>query len=120
MNAIQADVDATMRAVFAGDLADGGRQAESVEIDGRPVLGKLNFDAQETELVAGGWNENVKGVFSTLKSYFPNGFPKKMTSVLQCRVGGEACRYQVLDLNGDKDNRARLFIGLGAFTNRKG
>lgn len=123
MNAIQADVDATVRRIHATDFADTltGRQAESVKIDEREVIGVLSFEPSDVELVFGGTNEDIKGVFSTLKSYWPDGnFPKVLKSTLECIVNGRVENYQVRQINGDKDNRSRLMIGLAALHNRRG
>lgn len=122
MNAIQADVDATVRRIHAADFTDmaTGKQAESVKIDKREVMGVLSFEPTDVELIFGGTNEDIKGVFSALKSYWPNGdFPKVFKSTLECIVNGAVESYQVRQLNGDKNNGARLMIGLAALHNRK-
>ncbi len=119
MNAIETEADAALAWEYERVLSDKGAQAESVKIDGTPIPGNLSFDKQEIDLVPGGWNQDIKGMFSTLKSYFKGDFPKPMNSHLECTVRGQIRDYQIIDLNGDNDNRANLNIGLGAYHNRK-
>lgn len=120
MNQIETEADAALAWEYKNVLADNGEQAESILIDGRPVLGNLSFDNDEIALVMGGTNENITAVLHTLKSQFPDGmFPQPLTSKARVTVDGRVQFYQVRQLNGDKDNRAQLMIGLGAFTNRK-
>ena len=120
MTALETENAAALAEVYEGDLADNGVQAEAVTIDGAPVFGSLSFDSEQIQIMPGGWNENVKAVFSTLKSYFPTGYPKPFGSCMEVTANGRVTKYQVVQINGDKDNRASLQIGVAAFTNRKG
>ena len=120
MNVIDTENDAALAEVYENDLTDKGAQSESVKIDDRDdVKGTLDFDPTNVELIMGGTNEDVTAAFFTLKRYWPDrNYPKPLESVMEIVVNGRVKRYQVRQLNGDKDNRATLAIGIGAFSNR--
>lgn len=119
MTPIESENAAALDEIYSGDIADKGQQAESVTIDGVPVKGELSFDKDEIQLAGGGWKDNITGVHYTLKQYFPQGFPKPFSSILTCVIKGKTRQYQVQQLNGDKDNRAQLAIGIGDYANSK-
>lgn len=94
--------------------------AESVEIDGRLIPGSLTFANSEIDLVAAGWDQGIVAVFSTLKMYFPTGkWPRSMKSIVKYSVNGEPATLQVGSLQGDRDSRAQLLVGLKTFNAAK-
>ena len=122
MNQIETENAAALAEIYGSDLVDTitGKQAESVQIDGRDILGELSFDTAEIEAVMGGARENLSGIFYTLKQYWPDGnFPQR-GATLQCVVNGRVRQYQVWVPNGDKTNRAQLLIGFRNKANEKG
>lgn len=103
-----------------GELYTTDCTAETIEIDERPIPGSLNLQLSEVEQVAGGWNSDVKGVFSTLKKFFVTGaWPRPLKSELRCSVNGVVQIFQVKQLLGAHDRRAQLLIGIGSFGNTK-
>ena len=119
MNRVESEADAAIAEELENSLADGGKQSESVQIDGRACFGNLDFDPTNIELALGGTQENVTAALSTLKRYWPDGnYPRPLASEAIIVVNNKVKRYQVRQVQGDKDNRAQLIIGLAAFTNQ--
>lgn len=121
MTQIDIEDSAARTEVYENDYVDTvtGKQLESLKIDGHEATGILDFDPTNIELLLGGTNEDVTAVFLTDKKYWPAGnFPKPLNSWAEGIANGKAFILQVRQLNGDKDNRPPLAIGLSAKHNR--